>query len=216
MQKNFDAVIGQLGGRKVADGRLPTEVVKAWGAEITEGFKSGVDPAAYRYPEANSTVWVIRRDDGDIWVYLTANDTRGGYVVGRETALTQTSTLMGAASLKQAIDTAGKVAVQVNFATDRTEILPDSQPQIDEIVRLLKVNPALSLSINGHTDDTGSAAHNQTLSEARARSVVAALVAQGIPRATLAPAGFGNTQPVADNSSEAGKAKNRRVELVKR
>lgn len=215
VQKNFDTVIGQLGGRKVADGRLPTEVVKAWGAEITDGFKSGVDPAAYRYPEANSTVWVIRRGDGNIWVYLTANDTRGGYVVGREAALSPTSTLIGAASLKQAIDAAGKVAVQVNFATDRSDILPESQPQVDEIVQLLKADPALRLAINGHTDDTGTAAHNQALSEARARSVVAALVAKGIPAESLKPAGIGNSQPIADNASEAGKARNRRVELVK-
>lgn len=215
VQKNLDAVIAQMGGQKVEEGIWSPDVVKAWGPEITQGFNPGVDPAAYMYPKATSTVWVVRRADGNIWVYMTANENRGGYVVGKEGALQQTSALLTADALKQAIDATGRVAVQVNFETDRTEILPDSQPQIDQIVALMTQTPDLRLAINGHTDDTGTPAHNQSLSEGRAASVVAALVAKGIPAASLAPKGLGATQPVADNGTEAGKARNRRVELVK-
>lgn len=80
---------------------------------------------------------------------------------------------------------------------------------------MLKDDPALRLSVNGHTDNRGDAAHNQALSEGRARAVVSALTGQGIEAARLTAQGFGDTQPVADNSSDEGRARNRRVELVK-
>ena len=105
--------------------------------------------------------------------------------------------------------------VQINFATDQAEILPDSQEQIDQIIALLKDNADLKLGIYGHTDNTGDAAHNLKLSEQRAQAVVAALTKAGIDTNRLTAKGFGDTQPVAANTTEDGKAKNRRVELVK-
>lgn len=93
--------------------------------------------------------------------------------------------------------------------------MPDSQAQIEQIVALLKDNPDLKLGIYGHTDNTGDAKHNLKLSEQRAESVVAALTKAGIESNRLTAKGFGDTQPVANNASEDGKAKNRRVELVK-
>ena len=80
---------------------------------------------------------------------------------------------------------------------------------------MLKQNPQLKLAINGYTDETGTDAHNLTLSDDRAKSVMAALVAAGIPAARLQAKGYGKTNPVAPNSDEAGKAANRRVELIK-
>lgn len=85
-----------------------------------------------------------------------------------------------------------------------------------EVVKLLRTAPALRLGVEGHTDNTSTAAHNQQLSEARAQAVVAALVAQGIAASRLQAAGFGQTRPLADNATEPGRAQNRRVELVKR
>jgi len=81
---------------------------------------------------------------------------------------------------------------------------------------LLKNNPELRLNINGHTDGSGDAKHNQTLSEQRATAVVKALTHNtGIQLNRLAAKGFGDTQPIAENSTDNGKALNRRVELVK-
>lgn len=85
-----------------------------------------------------------------------------------------------------------------------------------EVVKLLQANPALRLAVEGHTDNAGTPAHNQQLSEARAHAVVTALAAQGIATGRLQSAGFGQTKPLADNATEAGRAQNRRVELVKR
>ena len=86
---------------------------------------------------------------------------------------------------------------------------------IAEIDKLLNADPALKLSIEGHTDNTGTPAHNQTLSTSRARSVLGALVGLGIDPARLQSKGFGQDKPLADNGSEDGRARNRRVELVK-
>lgn len=105
--------------------------------------------------------------------------------------------------------------MHVNFATDKTEILPDSQPQIEQVVQLLKRDASLKLAINGYTDSTGDPAHNRTLSGGRAKAVVAALAAQGIDAARLSSAGFGDADPVANNATENGRSQNRRVELVK-
>ena len=104
----------------------------------------------------------------------------------------------------------------MHFATDRAEILPDSQPQIAAVVELLRADDTLSLSIEGHTDNTGDAARNRTLSQARAAAVVAAITDAGIAGDRLASAGHGDTRPVADNTTDDGRAQNRRVELVRR
>jgi len=109
----------------------------------------------------------------------------------------------------------GSVALYINFDTGKSTIKSESQSIIDEIVKMMKSNPGLKVSIEGHTDNVGSASSNQKLSEERAAAVVKALTAKGIDKSRLASKGWGQTKPVADNSSSDGKAKNRRVEIVK-
>src|SRR5699024_4305378 len=130
-------------------------------------------------------------------------------------AFVPTSTLLPADEMKRALDDDGKVALQVNFATDKAEILPESRPQVEQVLALLRDSEGLRLAVHGHTDDTGAADHNRRLSEARAAAVVAALTAEGIAPERLQARGFGPDQPVADNATEDGRAANRRVELVR-
>jgi outer membrane protein OmpA-like peptidoglycan-associated protein len=80
---------------------------------------------------------------------------------------------------------------------------------------MLQQNPDVKVSIEGHTDNVGSAAANQTLSEKRAQAVVAWLSSHGIEGSRLKAKGWGASKPVDDNATEDGRAKNRRVELVK-
>jgi outer membrane protein OmpA-like peptidoglycan-associated protein len=80
---------------------------------------------------------------------------------------------------------------------------------------MMKENPTFKFSVEGHTDSTGSAATNQTLSEARSQAVVDKLVGLGIARDRLKAAGKGQTSPIADNGTDEGRAKNRRGEFVK-
>ena len=93
-------------------------------------------------------------------------------------------------------------------------IRPDSEPALTEVVRLLQADPTWAMVVAGHTDNVGAQAANLALSRQRAQAVIAWLAARGIEEARLAPAGFGDTRPVAPNTDEAGRQKNRRVEIV--
>jgi len=116
----------------------------------------------------------------------------------------------------QQINQSGKVSVYgINFDTGKSTLRPDSEPALIEVAKLLKANLDWAMVVAGHTDNVGAQATNLTLSRQRAQSVIAWLSAHGIEEARLVPAGFGNARPVADNGSEEGRQKNRRVDLVK-
>src|ERR1700687_1205573 len=119
--------------------------------------------------------------------------------------------------MAKSLSATGKVDIYgIYFDVDKTVVKPESSSTLQEVAKLLKDNPALKLLVAGHTDSTGAAEHNMKLSEGRAVSVVKALVTQyGVAGARLQSKGFGDTQPVAPNASEDGRAKNRRVELRK-
>jgi outer membrane protein OmpA-like peptidoglycan-associated protein len=119
-------------------------------------------------------------------------------------------------ALKTALDREGRVALYVNFDFAKATLKPDAAPVVAQIVKLLKDNPGLKLSVEGHTDNVGTHDANLKLSEQRAAAVMGALVSAGIPRDRLQSAGYGPDKPVADNDTGEGRAKNRRVELVKR
>jgi OOP family OmpA-OmpF porin len=111
-------------------------------------------------------------------------------------------------------DDAIVVLERVYFDTDRSTIRATSYPLLNEMAALLLANPNLgALEIGGHTDNTGRAAHNQELSEERAASVRAYLIHQRVPPARLKATGYGESRPIDDNNTEAGKEKNRRVEF---
>lgn len=117
--------------------------------------------------------------------------------------------------LKAALDKDGHVALYINFDFNKATLKPDAQPVIAQVLALLKANPTLKLSIQGHTDSIGAHDYNVTLSQARAAAVVATLKAQGVAAARLTSAGFGPDKPIAPNDTDIGRAKNWRVELVK-
>jgi outer membrane protein OmpA-like peptidoglycan-associated protein len=105
------------------------------------------------------------------------------------------------------------VLKNIFFDVNKSEIKSASQVELDNVVGLLKENPTLKIKINGHTDNVGKPADNLTLSNDRAKAVVAYLTAKGINASRLSFEGFGATVPVADNSTEEGRANNRRTEL---
>jgi OOP family OmpA-OmpF porin len=101
---------------------------------------------------------------------------------------------------------------QLQFETGTAVLRPESEPILTELVRLLAVRPDVELvEVQGHTDETGSAELNRRLSEERARSVVTWLVAHGVSPERLVAKGYGKDQPIADNTTEQGRALNRRV-----
>ena len=104
----------------------------------------------------------------------------------------------------------------INFETGKADILPSSESLLAEIVTLMKQQSGLKLSVEGHTDNVGNAKSNKALSQARAEAVKKWLVGKGIAAGRLSTNGHGAEMPIADNRIEDGRAKNRRVELVKK
>ncbi|MFV0625415.1 OmpA family protein [Sphingomonas sp. ac-8] len=211
LRRNLDAVIAQAGGVLVTDSVIPRDIKNTLSDDMTRDKRVGLGDI---YNE-KATVWVIRRADRAIWIHATPTPNRLAMTILETKPFEATAKLLPASELKAAIDTAGKAVVQINFATDASDILPASRPQIEAIVQLLKQEPGLRLAVNGHTDDTGSADRNRALSDTRAASVRNALIGAGIAADRLTAKGFGAGAPIAPNDTADGKARNRRVELVK-
>jgi OOP family OmpA-OmpF porin len=188
-----------------------------------EGAYPGWCKAMFDYESLNvgngcmnwSLTGKIAKGGSEYWVFVHPDEEGNAYhlLVSQRQAMKQD---VVANELLEKINKEGFVAVQINFDTGKATIKPDSQPLIDQIAAMLKSAPDLKLEIGGHTDNVGGAAANQKLSEDRAKAVMAALVKQGVGAGRLTAKGYGQTAPVADNRSEDGRAKNRRVELTKR
>jgi outer membrane protein OmpA-like peptidoglycan-associated protein len=101
----------------------------------------------------------------------------------------------------------------VYFETDSFTILPESEPELKKLVSFLKSNPGLIVEIQGHTDNTGTSAGNQRLSELRAKSVEEYLVQNGTQAQRLSSTGYGESRPVASNEKEEGRRLNRRTTI---
>ncbi|MDR0927040.1 MAG: OmpA family protein [Ignavibacteria bacterium] len=122
----------------------------------------------------------------------------------------------GAVPLYDRMMTDGKfITYGITFDVGKSVIKPESMGEMNRIVTLMTENTDLKFSVEGHTDNTGNAATNQTLSDARSKAVVDKLIEMGIAADRLKSAGKGQTSPIAENDTDEGRAKNRRVEFVK-
>jgi len=122
----------------------------------------------------------------------------------------------GAKPLYDRMMTDGKfITYGITFDVGKAIIKPESMGEINRIVKLMTDDPSLKFEVQGHTDNTGNAASNQTLSEQRAQAIVQKLIEMGISADRLTAVGKGQTNPLADNSTDEGRAKNRRVEFIK-
>lgn len=118
--------------------------------------------------------------------------------------------------LERALEASGRARVYgIEFDLDSATLRDESRPVIEEVARTLAAHPDWKVAVEGHTDSTGGAAHNQQLSEARAAAVRDGLVALGVAAERLVAVGFGAAKPVADNATELGRTRNRRVEIVR-
>lgn len=123
----------------------------------------------------------------------------------------------GAVPLYNRLETDGKIITYgITFAPGKADLKPESMTEISRIATLMKENPSIKFEVQGHCDNQGSDAVNDPLSQKRAEAIVSALVSQGIDKSRLSAVGKGSHTPIADNSTDEGRAKNRRVEFVKK
>ncbi|WP_394992005.1 OmpA family protein [Emticicia sp.] len=188
--------------------------------QIVKNFENAILKSGgkriYYSREAGVATFLTKSTSKDVWVVLS--DFGGTKKGNFELIILEIEGMkqdINANEMLEAINKNGSIALQINFETGKSAIKPESQTIIDQIAAMLTSEPSLKVSIEGHTDNTGIPASNKTLSENRAKSVVLALVAKGIDKTRLSSKGFGQEKPVADNGTEEGKAKNRRVEIVK-
>jgi OOP family OmpA-OmpF porin len=212
--RNYENAIAALGGLKVSETQFTRPIVDAVGGlrEVNPNWRSAPPTSGYEHH-----TYLIRTDTNEYWILIStaARPPMGYVVIVEKAAMTQSLGFLDASAMKKAIDADGRVALYIQFDTDQSTLRPDSQAAINEIRTLLDMAPTLSLSIEGHTDDTGSAERNRTLSVERAQSVRRALIEGGVADARLKAEGFGPDRPLVSNADEAGRAKNRRVELVR-
>ncbi|MCR5351923.1 MAG: OmpA family protein [Bacteroidales bacterium] len=145
------------------------------------------------------------------WVWITNNIWEArGYIKNVRIA-------KGAVPLYDRLASEGKIVTYaITFDTGKATLKPESTVEINRITELMKKDASLKFEVQGHCDSTGSDAVNDPLSQKRAEAIVAALVQNGIAAERLTAVGKGSHSPIADNSTDEGRAKNRRVEFVKK
>jgi outer membrane protein OmpA-like peptidoglycan-associated protein len=163
----------------------------------------------------------LSRPEGDVYVTLFVTLGWKPYVITQLDVVEVKPMEAGlvtvnADALAKDIEKTGHVAIYgIYFDTDKSEVKPESDPVLEEIVNLLNMRPSLRLYVVGHTDNVGKFDYNMTLSQQRADAVVGILTSRyGIPADRLEAHGVGPLSPVASNSTAEGRAQNRRVELV--
>jgi len=165
----------------------------------------------------------LARPQGDLHVMVMAADLTDKhrpavYVMLIESKPMDTGMVtIDANALDQNLISTGKAVIYgITFDFDKADIKPESKPQLDQIARLMSDHADLKLAITGHTDNQGAADYNQKLSQRRAEAIVTALVGSyAVTSSRLSAQGMGAASPVASNDTDEGRAKNRRVELIK-
>lgn len=139
----------------------------------------------------------------------------GRYMDNQEAAMRQQlAGVQGAAVQREANLLAVNFRSDILFDINSATLKPGAYDEINRVASVLNQYPQTTIRIEGHTDSTGTVAHNQQLSERRAESVRQALAAQGVNPARMSAVGFGPSKPIADNNTEAGRQMNRRVNIT--
>ena len=156
--------------------------------------------------------WIDGSSDSDKGIFITNIVMAKGAVELYERNATDYSS-----AVEKAIAETGKfVTNNILFETGKATLKPESMEEIRKVAEYMKKNPSARFEVQGHTDNQGSDKVNDPLSQQRAEAVVKALEEQGVDPFNLRPVGKGSHEPVADNKTEEGRAKNRRVEFIKK
>ncbi|HEY6626099.1 MAG TPA: OmpA family protein, partial [Ignavibacteriaceae bacterium] len=155
----------------------------------------------------------LKQGNKETWAEVYAGDYYYDLTVVEKGEVEQEIT---ANAILKELNETGKAILYINFDSGKSTIKKGSMPIIEQIIEMMNQVKDIKLSVEGHTDSDGSNDSNLKLSGARAKVVMEAITKGGIDAARLNSAGFGEEKPIADNSTAEGKAKNRRVELIKK
>jgi outer membrane protein OmpA-like peptidoglycan-associated protein len=214
-------------GRKPVEGhfisisyRRPNSAPEMSGLEMIRNYTNAVKAIGGEviYEGRYSASMKVMVGDREVWVEVSPYGKRAYRLDFIEKQAMTQQVFADAAALLADLDRAGHAVLHgIFFDTDKAVVKPESKAALVEIAKLLKDNPDITAYVVGHTDMSGTLEHNLDLSNRRAAAVIDALVADhGISGDRLMPRGVGPLAPVASNDTEAGRALNRRVELVKR
>lgn len=211
-EKSMEDYLASVGAVKVFDGEITREAYDQY--EKEDPNKGGEGDIGY-FNEPIKFYVIRSKEKGNIYVQYSADNASGKLNVLQEEAFKQTMTKVTADDIVKDLSEKGKSILYINFDVDKSNVTKEGQEVVNQIATALKKDSALKIAIEGHTDNTGDAAHNKKLSSDRANSVMNNLVANGIDKARLTAKGFGAEKPLVANDTDDNKAKNRRVELVK-
>lgn len=211
-EKSYDEAILNAGGVKIFDGKVSQKELDRIKDQATY---FGEDGSIDYWNEPVRVYAIHRADGGDIYIQISGNTAGGEIQILQKTPFKQTITMLKADQIAKDLAEKGKAVLHINFEVDKAVLQPEGKLAVDEIVKALKADNNLHIAINGYTDNTGNETHNLQLSKDRATAVMQAIIASGIDKTRLKSEGFGSTNPIANNTTEEGKAQNRRVELVK-
>lgn len=194
----------------------------ASGPQVLRNYMNAVtiDGGTVLFEEGCCNVYLkLEKNNRITWVRVKAYKEARSYQVWIiEEAEMEQLIVVDAKSMMGDINAQGRVALYgIYFDFDKSEVKPESDPTLKEIAKLLSDNPSLNLFVVGHTDNTGDYKYNMKLSQDRAAAVVKALVSKyNVDSKRLTSAGVGPLAPFTTNDTEEGRAKNRRVELIKK
>ena len=211
-EKSYDEAIKKVGGVKIFDGKVSSdELDRIKDDAIYFGEEGSLD-----YWNEPTKVYLIRKaDGGDIYIQFSGNTATAQIQILQKEPFKQSITMIKSDQIQKDLVEKGKSILHLNFDTDKATLKSDGIAVVNEILKVLKENGNLNISINGYTDNTGFDARNLQLSKDRAKAVQTLIIEAGINKSRLRSNGFGSNNPIGDNSTEIGKAQNRRVELIK-
>ncbi|WP_308992891.1 OmpA family protein [Mariniflexile litorale] len=214
LDKSLEAYLKQIGAVLLFNGQIPHEKLDKLKETDEKLVYKFIQTAGSPYDNAVKN-YVLNHKNAKVCFQFGSNSASAKLGIIELEDFKQTIKAPTASEMQNDIDTRGKAILNINFDTDKAVLKPDGQKIVDEIYILLSNNSKLKLSIEGHTDATGSPERNQQLSSDRAHTVRYALAAKGIDIKRLKAIGFGDSKPFVSNNNDENKAKNRRVELVK-
>lgn len=183
--------------------------------KIIRNFSNAVKRIGGKAYESSGTrvYLTIKQGNKETWAEVFAGDYDYYLTIVEKGEVEQEVT---ANAILKELNETGKVILYINFDSGKSTIKKESLTVVEQIIEMMNQAKDIKISVEGHTDSDGSNESNLKLSDARAKAVAEAIVKGGIDKSRLSSAGFGEEKPIADNNTEEGKAKNRRVELIKK